>query len=165
MEAVIFIGIQAAGKSTFYKERFFTTHVRVSLDMLRTRHRERLLIGACLEMKQPFVVDNTNPTIEERKRYIDLATSAHFQIHGYYFQANLRDCLRRNEHREGAARVPAKGLVGTYNKLQMPRLAEGFDRLYCVSIDATGHFIVEEWTDERGGGTTPSGLGESGPGR
>ena len=61
MEALIFVGLQASGKSTFYKERFFTTHLRINLDMLRTRHRERLLIGACLEAKQPFVVDNTNP--------------------------------------------------------------------------------------------------------
>jgi len=37
MEAVIFVGLQAAGKSTFYRERFFDTHVRINLDMLRTR--------------------------------------------------------------------------------------------------------------------------------
>jgi len=36
MEAVIFTGIQAVGKSTFYKEHFFTTHVRINLDMLKT---------------------------------------------------------------------------------------------------------------------------------
>src|SRR4051812_8782542 len=37
MEAVILIGIQGSGKSTFYRERFFDTHVRVSLDLLKTR--------------------------------------------------------------------------------------------------------------------------------
>ena len=41
MEAVILIGIQGAGKSTFYKDRFFNTHVRINLDMLKTRHREK----------------------------------------------------------------------------------------------------------------------------
>ena len=49
MQAVIFVGIQAAGKSTFYQRRFFRTHVRVNLDMLHTRHRERLLIQTCLD--------------------------------------------------------------------------------------------------------------------
>jgi hypothetical protein len=82
MEAVIFTGIQAVGKSLFYKERFFTTHVRINLDMLKTRHREKLLLKACLEMKQPFVVDNTNPTIDNRKRYIGPAKQAGFQIVG-----------------------------------------------------------------------------------
>ena len=41
MEAIVFIGLQASGKSSFYKERFFSTHVRISLDLLRTRNRER----------------------------------------------------------------------------------------------------------------------------
>ncbi|MEN3294973.1 MAG: hypothetical protein V7642_4226, partial [Burkholderiales bacterium] len=40
MEMLLFIGIQASGKSTFYKERFFDTHVRISMDLLRTRNRE-----------------------------------------------------------------------------------------------------------------------------
>ena len=42
MEAVIFVGLQASGKSTFYRERFSRTHVRINLDMLKTRHRETL---------------------------------------------------------------------------------------------------------------------------
>ncbi len=57
MQAIIFIGIQASGKSSFYKEQFFKTHIRINLDMLRTRHREDILLRACLEAKQPFVVD------------------------------------------------------------------------------------------------------------
>lgn len=60
MEAVIFCGVQASGKSGFYRERFFRTHVRVSLDLLRTRHREKLFLHLCLESGQRFVVDNTN---------------------------------------------------------------------------------------------------------
>jgi predicted kinase len=35
MQAVILVGIQAAGKSPFYRERFFGSHVRISLDLLR----------------------------------------------------------------------------------------------------------------------------------
>jgi predicted kinase len=44
MEAVILIGIQGSGKSTFCRERFFNTHIRINLDMLKTRHRERYLV-------------------------------------------------------------------------------------------------------------------------
>ena len=62
MEAIVFIGIQGTGKSSFYQERFFHTHVRLNSDMLKTKHRLRLLLQACLEAKQPFVLDNTNVT-------------------------------------------------------------------------------------------------------
>ena len=73
MEAVIFVGLQGAGKSTFYRERFFDTHLRISLDLLRTRHRERRLLQFCVETGLRFVVDNTNPTRAERAVYIRAA--------------------------------------------------------------------------------------------
>src|ERR1700732_3621890 len=72
MEAIIFIGIQGAGKSTFYRERFFDTHVRINLDMLRTRKREEQLLAACLDAGQSFVVDNTNPQASDPARPKDL---------------------------------------------------------------------------------------------
>jgi len=40
MEAIIFIGIQATGKSTFFQQRFFATHVRINLDMLKRLYWE-----------------------------------------------------------------------------------------------------------------------------
>src|SRR6266480_1820193 len=57
MEMILLIGLQATGKSTYYREKFFRTHVRVNLDMLRTRQRERLLVDACITGKTKFVVD------------------------------------------------------------------------------------------------------------
>ena len=46
MEAFMFIGIQGSGKSSYFKERFFSTHVRISLDQLKPRHREQCLMDA-----------------------------------------------------------------------------------------------------------------------
>ena len=45
MEAVIFTGIQASGKSTFFKERFFDTHVRINLDMLDSKSGKAVVTG------------------------------------------------------------------------------------------------------------------------
>jgi len=73
MEAIIFTGLQGSGKSSFFKERFFSTHVRISLDLLKTRHREQRLLTTCLDIFQPFVIDNTNPTRDERLPYIHAA--------------------------------------------------------------------------------------------
>ena len=57
MELVLLIGIPATGKSSFCREKFFRTHVRLNLDMLGTRRKERLLMEACLAGKTKFVVD------------------------------------------------------------------------------------------------------------
>lgn len=148
MEAVLFVGIQGSGKSSFYKERFFNTHVRISLDMLKTKHRQEVLLRACLEAKQPFVVDNTNVTAETRALFIAPAKAAGFRVVGYYFRADVKAALQRNSRREGAARVPDKALLGTYKRLEVPSRAEGFDALYYVRAGEAGEFLIEEWADE-----------------
>lgn len=148
METIILIGIQATGKSTFYKQKFFKSHMHINLDMLRTRTREDIFIDACIRGKQPFVIDNTNPSVEERKKYMDISKTAGFGVIGYYFQSNIKDAVARNESRVGKEYVPPKGIASTYNKLIIPTYDEGFDRLYYVNIGDDNNFIVEEWHDE-----------------
>ena len=148
MEAVIFVGIQGAGKSTFCKERFFDTHIRINLDMLRTKNREKLIFEACLEAKQKFVIDKTNLTREEREKHIVSAKSFGFKIIGYYFQTNLEKAMERNNQRMGKAKIPDKGLFSSFKRLQIPKLEEGFDELFYVSINEENDFVVEDWKDE-----------------
>ena len=41
-ELILFIGLQASGKSTFYAQRFSATHRHISKDLLRNnKNRER----------------------------------------------------------------------------------------------------------------------------
>jgi predicted kinase len=146
VELVLFTGIQATGKSSFYVARFLRSHVRISLDMLRTRHREDLLIAACIAGKQPYVVDNTNVTAAERARYIAPARAAGFSVIGYYFSSRLQDALARNAGREGDARIPDRGVRGTSARLELPDPAEGFDALHFVRLDPDAGFVVAPWS-------------------
>jgi predicted kinase len=148
MEVILFVGIQATGKSSFYRRHFFQSHVRVSLDLLKTRRRERRFFELCLETGQPVVVDNTNPTIADRTRYIPLAREAGFRVVGYYFQSMLKEAIRRNASRPPGEQIPIPGIGGTAARLELPTLAEGFDALHYVRIGEDGDFVVEEWRDE-----------------
>ena len=56
MEVLVLMGLQATGKSSFYRERFFRTHVRISLDLLRTRARERAFFETGLRTGQRLVI-------------------------------------------------------------------------------------------------------------
>jgi predicted kinase len=152
MELVVFSGIPASGKTTFYRERFLATHVRVSLDLLKTRQREDILLFACFAAQQPVVVDNTNASAEQRGRYVKLAKAAGFRVILYFFDVSTRTAVGRNSGREGKAKVPNVAIFGTQKKLQRPTRAEGFDEMFRVTsgegADAPAAFVVEEWSDE-----------------
>ncbi len=147
MEAIIFIGIQATGKTTFYVQNFLKSHIRISLDMLHTRNKENLFLETCLQTQQPFVIDNTNPTKADREKYIAKAKDAKFRVIGYYFQSKIDEAIARNNLRSGTEKIPVKGLRGTHAKLELPDFWEGFDELYYVELD-NGTFNVKKWDNE-----------------
>lgn len=150
MECIIFIGIQASGKSTFYREKFFRTHVRINLDMLRTRRRENLLIEACLAGKQRFVVDNTNVSRERRADYIARAKANNFLVKGYFFATSLEKALERNMQRVGKERIPEIGVRHMWSMLERPQLSEGFDEIHIVYMrpGASQRFRIVPYTTE-----------------
>jgi predicted kinase len=147
MEAIIYIGIQATGKSTFYNERFFNSHLRISIDLLNTRNKEQKFLDTCFSIQQPFVIDNTNPTKLEREKYIKQAKANKYKVIGYYFQSKIEDSIHRNSERTGKAKIPEIGIKGTFNKLELPSINEGFDELYYVQIK-DNKFEVTDWDNE-----------------
>ncbi len=151
-ELVIFIGLQGAGKSSFYRAHFADTHDLVSKDRFpnnrRPARRQRQLVAEALAAGRSVVVDNTNPTREERAELIALARSLGAAVVGYYFESRVADCLERNRQRQGKARVPDIALYATRKRLCPPSFAEGFDRLYYVRLLGEGRFEVLDWNDE-----------------
>lgn len=151
-ELVIFVGLQASGKSTFFRVRFEETHEHVSKDLFRNNknpnRRQRELIEAALGAGTPVVVDNTNPTVEERRALISLGREHGAKIVGYYFESRTNRCLARNRQRSGRARVPDVALYATAKKLARPSYAEGFDELYDVWISADSAFEVTPFSGE-----------------
>lgn len=144
---VVLIGIPATGKSTFFRERFGDTHVRVNRDMLGTAHREKLLLDACFAGGIDFVSDKTNVLRAERVKLIDRAKSAGFRVDGYFLQSRKAECMERNGLRTGKARVPDAAIGGMSGRLELPSWGEGYDALSFVRIEDSV-FVVEDWQDE-----------------
>lgn len=145
-EMIIFIGIQASGKTTFYHEQL-AQYAHISLDILHTRNKERIALEECFALGKSMVIDNTNPTAADREGYISKAKENGYYIAGYFFRSCIGDCVERNEKREGKAKVPRTAIAATSNKLEMPCYAEGFDKLYFVHIE-NGQMIVEDWKEQ-----------------
>lgn len=143
-EAALLVGLQASGKTTFFVKRFLATHVRISLDLLRTRHREDRLLQTCLATATPFVVDNTNASRAERARFIGPARNAGFRVVAYRLESDVAACLARNALREGAARIPDQGVLATAGRMEPPGADEGFDALFDVRIQQDGYRIEED---------------------
>jgi hypothetical protein len=136
MEAIVLCGIQGSGKTTLYRDRFAGTHAHVSLDLLRTRRRESELVQTCLDTRQPFVVDNTNPTPADRRRYVEPARAAGFRVIGYLVEADAAHAFAR-------ADIPAARVAATARSLQPPTPEEGFDELWHASASPVGRWRIE----------------------
>lgn len=146
VELVVFVGLQASGKSTFFRERFAATHAHVSKDLFpnnRNRNRRQAqLIETALSAGTPVVVDNTNPTVQDRREITVLGRERGARISGYYFDSGVRRCIGRNRQREGKARVPDVAIYATAKRLVPPSLSEGFDELFRVRVTGDGTFEV-----------------------
>lgn len=134
MQLIIFIGIQGAGKSTFYKQNFVDTHIRLNGDMLKTKHRQNVLFNACLHSKTRTIIDKININKQSRQNFIQQAQLQHFEIIAYYFDVELKHAIKRNNQRTGKAKIPEIAIRGAYKRLELPEFDEGFHKIYYVKV-------------------------------
>lgn len=136
----IMTGIQGSGKSTFCKN-YLSAYDRINLDTLHTRNKENNAIDEAFRAGNDMVIDNTNPTVEDRTKYILKAKKNGYRVIGYFMQSRIQECIARNEQREGKEKVPTIAITATSKKLEMPSYEEGFDELYFVQITDTGTVV------------------------
>ena len=155
MDMLIFIGLQASGKSTFYRAHFLATHSYVSKDLLRSNkrpaRRQQQLIEDALQAGRSVVIDNTNPTREDRAPLIALGHQYGARVVGYYFEVQVKRSIERNNLRAGKERVPPVAIFTTLKKLTPPLYREGFDQLYNVLPNENFEFEILPWHEEEHG--------------
>lgn len=145
-ECVVFVGLPASGKTTFFQRRFAATHVHVSKDLwsksVDKSARQARELRAALSAGRSVVVDNTSPAPADRAVIIAAARGHGARVIGFYFAAPTREAIGRNRGREGAARVPDVAIFTTAKRMVIPDKSEGFDELYRVAILPGGEYDV-----------------------
>ena len=136
-ELIVFVGLQAAGKSTYYHNHLAATHVHVSKDLMKNASnreaRQLLTIERALAEGKSVVIDNTSPTPEVRAPFVALARRFGARAVACFFECSVKDAIARNEKREGVARVPKVAIFTTAKKLVPPSLTEGFDEVRVIA--------------------------------
>ncbi|HYT34226.1 MAG TPA: ATP-binding protein, partial [Ktedonobacteraceae bacterium] len=121
LELIMFIGLQASGKSSFFHRHFSASYTHVSKDLLRNNgrpaRRQQQLIEEALQARLSVVVDNTNVTLESRAEVIHVGRLYNATVIGYYFEPQVSQCLERNRQRTGKASVPDVAIFATLKKL------------------------------------------------
>ncbi|GAA0332089.1 ATP-binding protein [Actinoallomurus spadix] len=142
----ILIGLQASGKTTFFRQVLAPEYVHVSKDDFRRARRRQArqmrLVEEALTAGLNVAVDNTNPSPEEWRPLAEAAQRHGAKVVGYWFPPDVPGSLRRNASRTGENRVPEVGLFATLKRLRRPRPSDGFDELYEVRFDGVGGFDV-----------------------
>jgi predicted kinase len=124
MEIIILIGLQASGKSTFYRTHFADTCEHISKDLLnRSKNQNKNQIQMerierAFQEQRSVVTDNTNVTVQDRQPLIVFGRRYHATVIGYYFQQDVLGSRRRNMQRSGKGQVPEQVIFITAHKLE-----------------------------------------------
>ena len=132
MEAIMFVGLPACGKSTYYHNNLKNTHIRISNDLLKTKSRERKLFEYCFDTKMPLCIDNTCITKEVRAKYLHMLKEAGYIVKCYFFKPNVNRSVRWNDKREGLEHLPKVAIYSKVKSLEAPDIVEGFDELHVI---------------------------------
>lgn len=117
----IFVGMPGSGKSSYYntylKEKGW---VHANQDTLKTAAKVLATVKQALQQGKSVAVDATNPTIEKRGHYLDLAAEYQVPTLIIYFVGNGFEFNRLREHP-----VPTIAYSTYFKNLQEPTEDEG----------------------------------------
>lgn len=144
-ELIILVGLQASGKSSFYRRRFAGTHLHLSKDLMPRGARdkgERQLaqVESALAGGTSVVLDDTNPRASDRTALVAMAHRHGARAVAYFFPPKVSDSIRRNAARTPS--VPKVAIFTTLKRLEPPGPGEGFDEIFEVRLAQDGGFSV-----------------------
>ncbi|KAF4085830.1 hypothetical protein AMELA_G00099570 [Ameiurus melas] len=141
-EIIVAVGFPGSGKSTFFQTHIIPKgYVYVNRDTLGSWQH---CVSACeraLKEGRSVAVDNTNPDLESRKRYVDVSKSAGVPCRCFNFTTSLEQAKHNNRFREmvpsATKHAPVNDMVfhSYRKKFAAPTLSEGFSEILQI------HFV------------------------
>ncbi|MBT2394853.1 ATP-binding protein [Streptomyces sp. ISL-100] len=149
LDVAVLVGLQAAGKSTFYEQYLSGRYTLVSKDLFprgarNKQQRQMRLVEESLTAGRSVALDNTNPSADEWGPLVSLGHAHDATVTAYWFPPDVEGSLRRNAAREGRDRVPDVGIFATLKRLAKPALSDGFDTVMEVRFDGLGGFEARQ---------------------
>jgi predicted kinase len=135
-EAIILVGLQGAGKTSYFEKNLAGTHVHISRDVQKTGERELALFRECLSAGRSLVVDDTNTTRAVRAPFVAAAKAARFTVKAVFFDTPTRTAIGRNNYRKDKNPIPVPAILRTAKVLQPPSLDEGFELIKVIEPEA-----------------------------
>ncbi|XP_077579214.1 bifunctional polynucleotide phosphatase/kinase [Stigmatopora nigra] len=141
-EIVVAVGFPASGKSTFFHTHIIPKgYVYVNRDALGSWKSCVVACEQALKEGRSVAVDNTNPDLESRKRYVDVAKAAGVSCRCFHFSATMEQAKHNNKFREmtpsDTKHMKVNDMIfQSYKKhFVAPSLSEGFDEILSI------HFV------------------------
>lgn len=156
-ELIVFVGVPASGKSTFHKNHLQPkNYVSVNRDTLKTQVKCLKVAMENIMNGKSVVVDNTNPSKEARKPYIEVAKKAGVPARCFHFQTPLDLAKHLNMYRQietagKTRRIPDVGYNVYKSKYEEPSVSEGFSKICKITFkpkfeSEENKKLFEQWT-------------------
>ncbi len=138
-DLIIMCGYPGSGKSTFVNKYLIKNHYEIiSLDELKNKNKCLKLCEKYMNDNKKIVIDNTNPSKESRKIFIDLAKSQNYNVRCLKMTTTLNHSMHNNIYRylyKNKNKVP-KIVYNIYNKkYEEPELNEGYYEIISINPD------------------------------
>lgn len=134
-EIIIMIGYPASGKSYIANiiNKKYNYEIIGNDSLSKKKYLEK--INKCINDNKCFIIDNTNPTKDVRKIYIDIAKQNNYKIRAINMLSSYDLSMHRNYYRLLLQDYLIPELVYRIykKKFQQPELIDGFDE--CINVE------------------------------
>ena len=141
-EVILFIGAPASGKTTFYQKHLQPEgYIYINRDTLGSWQKCVAECEKVLRLRKSVVIDNTNPDVDSRKRYLTVAEKHNIPTRCFLFAASIAHCKHNNKFRElknisipGYKPVNDIAFNAYSTRYKQPDINEGFTEIVRINF-------------------------------